>query len=492
MQETILQLAEPAEHHERKMSGVAYDTAWVARITSGNGKPLFPECSRWLLENQHHDGSWGSRLLNYHDRIISTLSAITALKELYGTEYKRNIEKGETFVWENIGKLKEDDYRLIGSELLFPSLLEQAESLDLNVPSHIEVYKEEQNTKLKKIDESLWYSPRTTLSFSIEFMGDAVDVSRLPFLQLQNGSIANSPAATAYFLRHIKNSKAIVYLKEILSLTGDGSVMTVYPIDIFEYGWTLYNLMLAGFYFERYGEICDFLFRQLRRSGVGCTSESPVADADDTALVLGVLHSMGYPIDANVLDEYYTGDYFLTFNFELDPSISTNVHVLDFIKGYSMFPEREEVIEKLVKFLKAEMNEKRFWVDKWHVSPYYPTSHAVLALCEIDPSLARRAVDWIIESQNENGMWGRDGGTLEETSYAVQALVYFHQHVERINSQEISKAVSALFMEGSTLLSSDSSELWIGKVLYTPSRVVCSSVTGAQLMARGNNLRATT
>jgi halimadienyl-diphosphate synthase len=492
MQKTILQSVESARNQKGKMSGVAYDTAWVARIISRSGKPLFPECSRWLLENQHPDGSWGSRLLNYHDRIISTLSAITALKELYGTRYEYSIEKGETFVWQNIKNLEEDDYRLIGSELLFPSLLEQAESLGLNVPSHMKVYKEEQNTKLKKIDESLWYSPLTTLSFSIEFLGDAVDVSRLPYAQLQNGSIANSPAATAYFLRHVKNTKAIAYLKEILSLTGDGSVMTVYPIDVFEYGWTLYNLMLAGHYFERYIEICNFLFHQLKRSGIGCTSESPVADADDTAVVLKVLHDMGYSIDANVLDEYYTGDYFLTFNFELDPSISTNIHVLDFIKSYSMFPERQEVIEKLVKFLKAEMNEKGFWVDKWHVSPYYPTSHAVLALCETDPSLAERAVDWIIESQNENGMWGGDGGTLEETSYAVQALMYFHQHVERIDSQEISRAVSALSVEGSALLSSNSAELWIGKVLYAPSRVVWSSITGAQLMARAHNLRATT
>ncbi|MBU7019729.1 MAG: hypothetical protein HXS41_01630 [Theionarchaea archaeon] len=492
MQETILQSAESAEYHRGKMSGVAYDTAWVARIIGKSGKPLFPECSRWLLENQHLDGSWGSRLLNYHDRVISTLSVLIALKELYGTKYEDQIEKGETYVWENIGKLKEDDYRLIGSELLFPSLLEQSESLDLNVPSHLKLYKEEQNKKLKKIDESLWYSPLTTLSFSIEFMGDAVDTSRLPYVQLQNGSIANSPAATAYFLRHINDTKAIAYLKEILSLTGDGSVTTVYPIDVFEYGWTLYNLMLAGYYFERYADICDFLSHKLGRSGVGCTSESPVADADDTAVVLKVLHEMGYPVDVNVLDEYYTGDYFLTFNFELDPSISTNIHVLDFIKSYPSFPERQEVIEKLIKFLKAEMNEKEFWIDKWHVSPYYPTAHAVLALCEIDPSLAERAVDWIMRSQNENGMWGRDEGTYEETSYAVQALMYFHQHVERIDSDKISRAVSTLSVESSALLSKDSAELWIGKVLYSPSRVIWSSITSAQLMARASNLRAIT
>ena len=493
MQTTVLQLAESVNHDTRKMSGVAcgkmsgvaYDTAWAARIINEEGKPLFPECLQWLLENQYPDGSWGSQAVNYHDRLLSTLSAVMALKEINENKYYGYIQRGQAYIWENMENLTMDDYRLIGSELLFPSLMEQAESMGLDVP-YMKVYLREKDAKLKKIDESLWYSPLTTLSFSLEFLGDAVDVERLKYVQLPNGSVANSPAATAFFLRYIKNARALEYLKEILVSTGDGSVMTVYPIDVFEYGWTLYNLMLAGLYFERYTEICNFLLEHLGSSGVGSSTGSPVADADDTAVVLKVLHDMGYPVDVCVLDKYNVGDYYLTFNFELDPSVSTNIHVLDFVKSCLEFPEREDVVERLVHFLRKEMHCGGFWIDKWHASPYYPTSHAILALCDVDSSLAQKAVSWILKTQHENGMWGENGGTVEETSYVVQALMYYHRYAEHIDTVSVSKAVSALNRERLSL-SSGAADLWVGKVLYTPVRVIWSSIASAQFMGEAGD-----
>ncbi|MGC1121627.1 MAG: hypothetical protein WBA22_11095 [Candidatus Methanofastidiosia archaeon] len=483
------QLARPEEHFEGKMTGVAYDTAWVARITDNFGKLLFPECVCWLLENQKSDGSWGCQIMHYHDRVLSTLSAVMALREIDGQKYQTRIERGEEFLWENIHLLEKDSYRLIGSELLLPSLIEQAESMGLNVPSQKGIYQKEKRAKLEKIDKSLWYSPLTTLSFSLEFLGDDVDIGSLCYAQLSNGSVANSPSATAFFLNHRRDERAVGYLKEILSLTQDGSVMTVFPIDVFEYGWTLYNLMLAGLYSERFAEICDFLYRSLGKSGVGCSSESPVADADDTAVVLKVLHDMGYPVDAQILEEYDKGDYFLTFNFELDPSVSTNIHVLDFYSGSNKIPNSEEKIERIVRFLKQKMNGQGFWVDKWHVSPYYPTGHAVLALCDIDQSLAEKAVDWILNSQNENGTWGVNSGTAEETSYALQALMYYHSHVDRIDLERLSKSFSFLGQQRFDTVSLDAAGLWIGKVLYTPIQALWSSIVSAQLMGRARNPR---
>lgn len=488
-QETILQLTGHEEHFEGKMSGAAYDTAWTARVTDDSGKPVFPACLRWLLRNQKIDGSWGSQVIHYHDRVLSTLSAIMALQEVDGQKYQKRIEKGESFLWENIHSLKKDSYRLIGSELLLPSLMEQAEAMGLDVPSQKDIYQEEKNAKLERIDEPLWYSPLTTLSFSLEFLGDGADTNRLPRAQLPNGSVANSPSATAFFLKHTRDERAASYLREILSLTQDGSVLTVYPIDVFEYGWTLYNLMLAGLYFERFAEICDFMYRTLGKSGVGSSSESPVADADDTAVVLKVLHDMGYPVDGQILEEYDRGDYFLTFDFELDPSISTNIHVLDFYSASRKMPNSEEKIERLLHFLKQEMNGHRHWVDKWHVSPYYPTGHAVLALCDTDQSLAAKAVGWILDSQNENGTWGAHGGTAEETSYALQALMYYHWHVEHIDLEKLSKSFSFLSKRRFDTLSRNSADLWIGKVLYSPVRVLWSSVVGAQFMGKARNLK---
>lgn len=487
MQTTVSQLTNPVKQDKGKMNGVAYDTAWTARVTDQNGNPLFPECIKWLLDNQKADGSWGCQILHYHDRVLSTLSAVMALKEIGGQQYEEYIQRGETYIWENMKNLSLDDYRLIGSELLFPSLMEQAESLGLHLPYHMKVYQREYYAKLKKIDESMWYSPMTTLSFSFEFLGDNVDVNRLPKIQLPDGSVGNSPASTAYFLRYIKDAKAVMYLREILQLTGNGSVMTVYPIDMFEYGWTVYNLMLAGLYFERFTEICDFLFSNVGHRGAGWSTLFPVPDADDTAVILKVLHDLQYPVDSSVLNTFYAGEYYLTFTFELDPSISTNIHVLDFVRSCAGFPDREHVVERLIHFLRRTMHPDGFWIDKWHASPYYPTSHAVFALCDVAPFLAEKAVSWILETQHENGLWGKHGGTLEETAYAVQALLYYHRHVEPIDIQSISKAVSALNVRSFVSSTAALPEMWVAKVFLAPIRVVGSAVASAQFMAQAEN-----
>lgn len=63
------------------MRGVAYDTAWVARIKNANGKPMFPQSLRWVLNHQRPDGSWGCEIGYKHDRIISTLASVLALEQ---------------------------------------------------------------------------------------------------------------------------------------------------------------------------------------------------------------------------------------------------------------------------------------------------------------------------------------------------------------------------------------------------------------------------
>lgn len=491
MQSQIFQQADVGQYFDGGLSGVAYDTAWTARITNEDGTPLFPECMRWILENQKSDGSWGSTVIHYHDRILSTLSALMALQDLGKEKYSEIIERGERYIWDNIENVKKDTYRLIGSELLLSSLMDQAEMLGLNLPYHIHLYKTEMSLKLKKIDETLWYSPLTTLSFSLEFLGDEVDLSRLPQAQLPNGSVGNSPATTAYLFRHWKNRKAYEYLNRILSLTGNGSVPTVYPIDAFEYGWILYNLMMAGLYFERYSDICDFLSKNLGPSGVGSSTQSPIPDADDTAVVLKVLSTMGYPIDYAMLNIYDVGDYYLTFNFEMDPSISTNIHILDFIRVCPEFPEREEKIETLLSFLRQKMNADGFWSDKWHISDLYPTCHAVIPLCHLDPSLAEKAISWIIASQKSNGMWGENGGTLEETSYVIQALMYYSQNVEKIDQEIMKRSSELLNSRYISRLFAQRYDLWVGKVLYTPIRVLLSSVASAKFMVNAGTLRIT-
>ena len=49
---------------------------------------------------------------------------------------ERAIRRGESFVWRNLHFLHYDPIELVGFELIFPTLLAQARTLDLDVPGH--------------------------------------------------------------------------------------------------------------------------------------------------------------------------------------------------------------------------------------------------------------------------------------------------------------------------------------------------------------------
>ncbi len=61
------------------ISASAYDTAWMVRLIEQDSN-LGGEALEWLCAHQLPEGSWGSpEPICYHDRIICTLSAMTAI-----------------------------------------------------------------------------------------------------------------------------------------------------------------------------------------------------------------------------------------------------------------------------------------------------------------------------------------------------------------------------------------------------------------------------
>ena len=119
------------------MPGLAYDTAWSAMVpeSTTSDKPLFPKSLLWLITNQNEDGSWGSEVDYYYDRLISTLASIIAFKKTHKSDkFKHIIEDGEDYIWYNIKRLYSDPNETIGFELIFPSLMSEAEKLELNLP----------------------------------------------------------------------------------------------------------------------------------------------------------------------------------------------------------------------------------------------------------------------------------------------------------------------------------------------------------------------
>ncbi|MCO5547538.1 hypothetical protein L7F22_000988 [Adiantum nelumboides] len=208
----------------------AYDTAWVAMVPSlsGSNGPQFPKCLNWIINNQFADGSWGDKeLFLAYDRVCSTVACLVALKTWdIGHE---NIQKGAKFVQENLARLDQEaeDYMPIGFEVVFPTMLDDARSLDLDFPYDspvVQKIREEQAKKLKRIPMELLHSRPTTLLHSLEGLHRVVDWERLLKLQSNNGSFLFSPASTACALRYTGDKKCLNYLNSILEKFHDAGM----------------------------------------------------------------------------------------------------------------------------------------------------------------------------------------------------------------------------------------------------------------------------
>ena len=90
----------------------------------------------------------------------------------------------------------------------------------------------------------------------------------------------------------------------------------------------------------------------------------------------------------------------------------------------------------------------------------------------------RDAVAWVLASQNADGSWGLAGGTVEETGYAVNSLLAVQAAYPWVRdaADRGARYLSDRCTDGEPA----HPPLWIGKVLYTPYRVVRAAVLGAR------------
>ena len=280
-----------------KAYGIPYDTAWAALH-----EKTFPESMTWLSVNQRQDGSWGGEVEYFHDRLISTLASIVTLSKSKRWEsYLDQIERGENYLSKNMQRVKEEEHSTIAFELLFPSLMEEAEKLRLNVPYLQDDYiRRIRETKLSLIYNDLVYNGNTSLSFSAEFLGAGFDITKAKNLLNPNGSVGNSPSATLYYLLSEMHPEAFNYMEKVLSVNADGSVLPVYPFDIFEKTWGFYH-------FDKLDLPVNSLFNghlktvtdSWTKKGVGITKHS-IIDSDDAAVAFNFLASMGEKPDPHV------------------------------------------------------------------------------------------------------------------------------------------------------------------------------------------------
>ncbi len=477
-----------------RMSSTAYDTAWVARLGEVD-QGLSNQAMEWLNVNQLPDGSWGAKdIFYYHDRVISTLAAMIALTRRGRRAHdKLQIDKGLQAL-ERItsgatqGLASAPNGATVGFEMIAPTLVAEAENLGIIKQQGNRILGRMAQMRARKMEKLAGYkiSKYVTPAFSLEMVGqDKQSLIDIDNLQESNGSVSNSPSATAFFATYLKqgDEKSLTYLHRVVD--SDGGSPDFAPIDVFEIAWTLWNLnLIPDFSNELRAQFTPFL-EILNRSwsvdsGIGTAIDGTIKDGDDSGLVYDVLAGFGYQKDISTILKYEEDDFFRCFQLESNPSISTNIHILGAL-GRAGYTASDSSVLKILKFLRSSASSDGFWLDKWHSSPYYATSHAIIASHQFDEGICQPAIDWIVSSQQENGAWGAfDIPTAEETAYAVQALCVWKRAGNKVNDVCVMRGVRWL-VEYDNM---PHKPLWIGKALYCPTLVVRSAILSALELAR--------
>lgn len=480
MSDSFTQLLARMQSKPDHISPSAYDTAWLAW--------LYPEAREWLLDAQLPDGSWGSAVEYYHDRVIATLSAINAIAatSTNGHDLKR-IERGIRYVEKALPRVSEDVYDTTAFELLLPRLVEMGQSLGLNlerIEPLLEAQKPLYHQKLALIPPQMIYSRKTVVPYSLEFIGfEKLDHEAVVQLRGANGSIHNSPSATAFVEIALKGSlPGRSYLDELM-YKYNGAVPGFTPLELFENIWTFYHLSLQTDLRVLRGTIEPFI-QHLRRAwterGVGFSISFPIPEPDDTSLAFKILSDLEIYQDPAVFEVYEVGDHFQCYPFERDISLDVHIHIVDALKNTPDFPRRDDLLLKALNILGRDLTTE-FIVDKWHISPYYSTSHAIIGLTGLSDNIIKKQIKWLLKTQQEDGRWTYyphcPKAAIEETAHALLALMTVYEKRGNIPLEAIERGFR--YLEKHYRSAEELPALWINKALYNPYYIVESAVLTA-------------
>ncbi|KAJ4702652.1 Copalyl diphosphate synthase [Melia azedarach] len=401
-----------------------YDTAWVALIKdiSGSGdSPQFPSCLEWIANNQLPDGSWGEKIFLAHDRLLNTLACVVALKSW--NIHQDKCEKGISFLKENISTLgnENEEHMTIGFEVAFPSLLELAQSLGIEVLDDFHVLQKifaMRNEKIKRVPREKMHSVPTSLLYSFEGMPD-LDWAKLLKLQFQDGSFLFSLSSTAYAFMQTKDENCLKYLTQVVQRF-NGGVPCVYPVDMFEQLWAVDRLQRLGVsrYFRlEIKERMDYIYRYWSEEGIYAARNSPFSDIDDTSMGFRLLRLHGYDVSPDVFQQFEEGDEFFCFPGETSQQAVTLTFNL--YRAIQVSFPGEKILEKArqfsEKFLRKKLAANKL-LDKWVIAKDLPGEVAYALEVPWYASLSRIESRFYIDQYGgEDDVW--IGKTLYRMPY---------------------------------------------------------------------------
>jgi halimadienyl-diphosphate synthase len=246
--------------------------------------------------------------------------------------------------------------------------------------------------------------------------------------------------------------------------------------------------------------LIDWLQECLADDGASfARSDGLPADVDDTAMVLAVLQRSGVRVPLDRLWHFETPHHFVSYAGERVSSTTANAHVLEALvsarslgrEGRDQFLRHWRATRKVVDFLFDQRDSRGFWLDKWHLSPYYATLSCVVALARLPlPAVHRElsvTLDWLLDTQDEPGGWRRGAATAEETAYALLAMrtlgkvLPFHRPERTRRALESGRRWldAPGRLEGVSPTITVVPALWIDKSTYAPARVIRAAILAA-------------
>ena len=507
-----------------------YDSAWVSMVSkevSDRRSWLFPECFRYILDQQRDDGGWHSYASEI-DGILNTAASLLSLNlhmskpyQITDVSVEELRDRSTRAVAALQAQLQAWDVgatERVGFEILVPAILRllKHEGLHFEFPGSV-LLKSINDKKLSRFDPSqLYKAGNMSILHSLEAFTDIIDCSRFA-PQRTIGSILASPSATSAYLifSDTWDDEAEAYLCHVVARSSHskdhGGVPSAFPTTYFEFSWVLSTLLEANFSMETLGIDQVEQIRQILASALeaehGLVGFAPfvVSDADDTSKVTLTLNLLGQKTSMKkLLDAFEAENHFKTYSSERNASFSTNCNVLTALLHMVDVSSYLSQIEKATRFLCSSWwNSSDGIRDKWHLSSGYPTMLFVQALIRLlkmwdDGLLSTLAEDLVrdhipiilcqamirtLQAQNSDGSWGNkclDESTHEETAYSILILA-------RTSSvafpEPLQLRLMAAIEKGRKLLLSQDGKtkyLWIEKVSYRPD-ALCESYCLAAL-----------
>ncbi|KAJ0098869.1 hypothetical protein Patl1_20767 [Pistacia atlantica] len=328
-------------------------------------RPLvFPQCINWLLDNQLHDGSWGlpqRPSLLVKDALSCTLASVLALKRWGIGEEEMN--KGIQFIESNFASINDEkQHTPVGFDIIFPGMIECAKDLNLNLPLRTTDIDSMLHRRQSELRRRNLEGRKEYLAYVSEGLGKLQDWEMVMKYQRKNGSLFNSPSATAAALSHIQNAGCLHYLCSVLDKFGD-AVPTVCPFDLSARLFMVESLESLGIdrHFENeIRRVLDETYRCWLQE-----EEEILLDPATCAMAFRLLRVNGYDVSSDPLTKFAEEDQ--SFN-SLEGYSKDTSAVLELYKASQITIGTDEfLLEKqnlwTRRFLEQELSSGSFYSD---------------------------------------------------------------------------------------------------------------------------------